>query len=77
MHDKFLEVSPGYLIPIRLITAVQWKDEKLRIAYEKGDSNATVEVEDVRGSASYMYEQLRDLAITYETGPEFEPEDEM
>ena len=75
MEDKFVEVSPGYLIPIRNIIAVQWKDDKLIIAFDKGGSPSKVEVEDVRGAAQYMYEQLRNLAITYETGPEFETDD--
>jgi hypothetical protein len=76
MQDRFLEISPGYLIPIDLIKIVRWKDNKLRIAYDKSGTLTTVEVENVRESARYLYDKLRDLAITYETGPEFQPVDE-
>lgn len=75
MAAVFLEISPGYLIPIGAISAVQWKDGSLRIAYDKGGSQTTVEVKDVRGAAQYLYEQLREHALTYETGPEFEADE--
>ena len=58
MH-QFIEVSPGYMIAIRLIHGIQWKDGKLRIAYEKGDSVTTVTVDNKRGAAEYLYSELR------------------
>ena len=73
MH--FIEVSPGYMIPIRLIHGIQWKEEKLRIAYEKGDGVTTVTIDNKRGAAEYLYQELRELAITYETGPNFDIEE--
>lgn len=76
MESKFLEISPGYLIPIDSIQIVRWKDEKLRIAYDKSGTLTTVEVENVRDSARFVYDKLRDLTITYETGPEFDADEE-
>lgn len=77
MEDKFLEIKPGYLIALSSIQAVRWKDGNLRIAYDKGGSSTTVEIEDVRGSAEYMYDNLRKIAITYEMGPEFDTDEEL
>ena len=76
-QELFLEISPGYMIPLRAIQAVQWKDDALRIAYDKAGTSTTVEIKDVRGAARYLYEQLRNHALTYETGPEFEPDEEL
>ena len=45
-------------------------------AYDKAGTSTTVEIEDVRDSARYLYDKLRDLAISYETGPEFKPVEE-
>ena len=76
MQAEFVEVSPGYLIAIRTIQAIQWKDDKLIIAYDKGGSSAKIEVKNVRGAADYLFEQLRRLSLTYETGPELDTGEE-
>ena len=74
MTDLFIEINPGYIIPISAIQIIQWKDGKLRIRYDKAGTTAAVDVVDVRGSAEYLYESLRKMTITFETGPEFETE---
>ena len=72
MTDLFIEINPGYIIPLRAIQVVQWKDDKLRIRYDKAGTSTSVDVTDVRGSAQYLYEGIRRLTMTFETGPEFE-----
>ena len=69
--DRFVELKPGYMIPITAIQIIQWKNNKLRIVYDKLGTMTTVEIEDIRGSAGYLYDELRKLAITFEMGPEF------
>ncbi len=75
MNDLFIEINPGYIIPLSAIQLVEWKDEKLRIRYDKAGTSTSVDVVDVRGSALYLYESIKRLAITYETGPEFQTTD--
>ena len=74
MTDHFIEINPGFIIPIRSIQLVQWKDGKLRLRYDKAGTSTAVDITDVRGSAEYLYESIRKITITYETGPEFDTE---
>jgi hypothetical protein len=74
MSDHFIEINPGFIIPIRAIQLVQWKDGKLRLRYDKAGTSTAVDIADVRGSAEYLYESIRKITITYETGPEFDTE---
>jgi hypothetical protein len=73
MTDLFIEINPGYIIPLSAIQMVQWKDDKLRIRYDKAGTSTSVDIADVRGSAQYLYESIRKLTMTFETGPEFDP----
>ena len=74
MTDLFIELNPGFIIPLSCIQVIQWKDKNLKIRYDKAGTSTTVDIADVRGSAEFLYESLRKLTMTFETGPEFESE---
>ena len=74
MIDLFIEIAPGYIIPLSAIQMIQWKDDKLRIRYDKAGTSTAVDIADVRGSARYLYDRLRRMTMTFETGPAFETE---
>ena len=74
MTDLFIEINPGFIIPLSAIQVVQWKDDNLRILYDKAGTSTSVDIADVRGSARYLYDNIRRLTMTFETGPEFDAE---